>query len=139
MINFRPGDAPAYVRLADLIRQDITAGRLAPGQPIPSERTLGQEHGLGRHTIRRAIAILRAEGLVTVERGLGVVVREHREMQQLTPPLGSIVTARMPSAQERATMEIDEGVPVLSVEAPDGTITAYPADTWQVRYPFQSP
>lgn len=135
VINSRPGGVPAYVRLADLIRQDIAAGRLTPGQAIPSERTLGQTHGLGRHTIRKAISLLRSEGLVSVVRGHGVVVREHGDMQQLVPPPGSVVTARMPTGRERADLDLDDGTPVLSVQTPDGGVTAYPADRWQLRYP----
>ncbi len=136
MINSRSGDVPAYARLAARIRDDITTGRLRPGQAIPSERRLEQEFELGRHTIRKAVALLRAEGLVSVERGLGVVVREHNgEMRELTPAPGSTVTARMPSADERLTLDVDEGVPVISVEAPDGAVSAYPADRWKLRWP----
>lgn len=135
MINSQPGGAPIYARLADLLRRDILNGHLRPGQQLPSERTLQQEYGLGRHTIRRAVAVLRAEGLVVVARGHGVLVRERPDMQDLVPAASATVTARMPTAEERAEYDIDEGIPVFSVVSPDGAGGVYPADRWQLRWP----
>jgi GntR family transcriptional regulator len=37
---------------------------LARLDPLPSESTLVQEHGVSRGTARRAVAVLRDEGLV---------------------------------------------------------------------------
>lgn len=135
MITPQPGGAPVYARLADLLRRDILSGRLRPGQAIPSEVTLQQEFGLGRHTVRRAVAVLRAEGLVVVAKGHGVLVRERAEMQDLVPVAGSTVTARMPTVEERAEHGVDEGVPVFSVIGPDGAARIFPGDRWQLRWP----
>lgn len=135
MINPWPGGAPVYAQLADSLRTEILTGRIRPGRPLPSERTLQQEYGLGRHTIRKAVGVLRSEGLVTMVKGLGMVVRERAERQELTPPPGSAVTARMPSAQERERFGLDEGIPVIVVEDPGGDLKAYPADRWLLRWP----
>jgi DNA-binding FadR family transcriptional regulator len=135
VINPQSGGAPVYAQLADLLRREILAGRIRPGQALPSERTLEQQYGLGRHTIRRAVAVLRAEGLVVVAKGHGVLVREHAEVQDLTPAPGSTVTARMPTADERAAHDIPDGVPVFSVVDPDGAGDVFPADRWQLRWP----
>lgn len=135
MIFPQQGGAPVYAQLADLLRRDIMSGRLQPGQAIPSEVTLRQEYGLGRHTVRRAVGVLRAEGLVVVLKGHGVVVREPAELQDLVPAAGSSVTARMPTAEERADHDIPEGVPVFSVITPDGAGRIYPADRWRLVWP----
>ncbi len=134
VINSRSGDVPAYVRLADTIRDDIRTGRLRPGQPIPSERTLEQQFKLGRHTVRAAIRLLRAEGAVTVVRGIGTVVRDPEVMQELTPPSGAVAVARMPTAAERAELDLDEGVPVIEVTS-DGEATVYAADRYRLSWP----
>lgn len=123
------------MQLAARLRDDIIAGRLQPGQRLPSETTLQQEFGLARQTVRRAVGVLRAEGLVVVQRGQGVFVREHAEVQDLVPVPGSTVTARMPTAEERATHDIDDGVPVLQVAGPEGGVGVFPADRWQLRWP----
>ncbi|HKN52570.1 MAG TPA: winged helix-turn-helix domain-containing protein, partial [Amycolatopsis sp.] len=58
-INMR-SDRPAYKQLADLLRQQITTGELAPGAPVPSETTLMQRYGISRNTVRLAIQLLRS-------------------------------------------------------------------------------
>ncbi|WP_433730758.1 winged helix-turn-helix domain-containing protein [Actinoplanes sp. CA-051413] len=134
MITPQPGGA-VYRQLAELLRQEILSGRLQPGQKLPSETTLVQRYGIARETARRAVAVLRAEGIVGVVRGHGVVVREQPTIQDLTPTSGSTITARMPTADERAELEVPEGVPVIAVVAPDGGVEVYPAHRWRLRWP----
>ena len=55
--------------LAGRIREKILAGTIAEGQPLPSERELVVETGLGRSTIREAIRILENQGLVVTRTG----------------------------------------------------------------------
>jgi GntR family transcriptional regulator len=55
---------PLYVQLAGVLRADISAGKLAPHDPVPSESYLEQEHEVSRATVRRAMALLREEGLI---------------------------------------------------------------------------
>jgi GntR family transcriptional regulator len=69
-------DPRAYVRIADLLRQQITAGRLRPGQPVPSITTLTQDHGVARQTAAKALQMLESEGLVHRVPGLGYYVSE---------------------------------------------------------------
>lgn len=135
MINPRPGGVPVYAQLAQDLRAQIVSGRLGPGDWLPSERTLHETYGLGRHTIRRAIGVLRAEGLVTVLKGLGVVVREPEEPQILEPPSGAIISTRMPTSLERESLGIDEGVPVLVVLGVGGGEEVFPGDRWRIRWP----
>jgi DNA-binding FadR family transcriptional regulator len=134
MINPQPG-AAVYMQLAARLRADILTGRLEPGQKIPSETALQQTYGVARDTARRAIAVLRAEGLVVVQRGHGTLVRDHHAMQELNPAPGSTVTARMPTPEERADQDIDEGIPVLVVTGADGRVSVHPGDRWMLRLP----
>jgi GntR family transcriptional regulator len=57
-------DEPLYVQLAGILRRRIESGQLARLDPLPSESTLTQEHDVSRDTVRRAIAVLREQGLV---------------------------------------------------------------------------
>ncbi|MFI5938015.1 GntR family transcriptional regulator [Actinoplanes sp. NPDC051494] len=132
MINPQPGGA-VYAQLAAKLRHNILDGHYPAGQTLPSERSLSQEYGIARGTVRQAMAVLRAEGLVDPRRGHAAVVREHPEVQDLVVPAGATVTARMPTLDERVTLSIGEGVPVLSVEHADETVRVYPADRWRVR------
>ncbi|AYY11902.1 GntR family transcriptional regulator [Actinobacteria bacterium YIM 96077] len=63
MIN--PWDAtPTYLQLAAALRARIESGEYGPGDQLPSESQLVGETGLARETVRRAIRVLREEGLV---------------------------------------------------------------------------
>jgi DNA-binding FadR family transcriptional regulator len=59
--------APELV--ANRIRDLIVAGGLKPGDLLPPEARLMEEHGVSRPTIREAFRILEAERLITVARG----------------------------------------------------------------------
>lgn len=133
MIN--PQGGPVFERIAADLRADIKAGRIAAGQLLPSETRLHQQYGVGRLTARAAVNVLRAEGLAELVRGKGVVVREPAELEALTPAPGSTVTARMPTAEERAAHQITAGVPVFVVTDPAGAAAVYPADLWLIRLP----
>jgi DNA-binding FadR family transcriptional regulator len=55
--------------LADRLRERILAGVFAPGDPLPAERDLVAETGLSRGSVREALRILEAEGLVHTRPG----------------------------------------------------------------------
>lgn len=71
------GKTPVYLQLAAILRSQIERGELRPGQRIPSETRLTQEHGLARDTVRKAVRMLADDGLVEVVFGRGVFVTEH--------------------------------------------------------------
>jgi GntR family phosphonate transport system transcriptional regulator len=56
------------------IEQDIVARRFHRDKPLPSERLLAEQYGVHRHTLRRAMAELEAEGLVSVQQGRGTFI-----------------------------------------------------------------
>lgn len=64
-----------WERLAEHIRNQIRAGRLQPGDMLPSYRALGEEHGVSYATVRQALTVLRTEGWIVGEPGVGVRVR----------------------------------------------------------------
>ena len=72
----RDGPTPVYVQLAGILRAGIEAGDYPPGRALPSETTLMQEHGLARETVRKAVRVLRDEGLVQIVQGRGAYVLE---------------------------------------------------------------
>ena len=75
MIDPMSGE-PVYQQLAGLLRDQITSGKIPPRTPLPSAKTLAQEHGIAIGTVMRAFDVLRAEGLVRTIPGRGVWVIE---------------------------------------------------------------
>ena len=55
--------------LAGELRQRILGGTLAPGAALPAERDLVTQTGLSRGSVREALRILEAEGLVSTRPG----------------------------------------------------------------------
>lgn len=55
---------------------EIEGGAWRPGQQLPTEQALATRFAVNRHTIRRAIQALIQRGLVRVEQGRGMFVRE---------------------------------------------------------------
>jgi GntR family transcriptional regulator len=70
-----------YRGVADNLRAAIVRGDYPPGTTIPKETELMDRYGLGRNAIRRAITVLRAEGLVTPIRRRGTVVRDRTSVR----------------------------------------------------------
>ena len=62
---------PLYFGLETSIREAIARGVYKPGDCIPSERALGEEYGVSRITVRKALLILVEEGLLRRTRGRG--------------------------------------------------------------------
>ena len=58
------------------MRADAAAGRLKPGDRLPSARDVAAALGVNLHTVLRAYQELRDEGLVDMRRGRGAVVTD---------------------------------------------------------------
>jgi len=63
------GRAKYYV-LMESLKQDITSGKIKPGDKIPSENRLSDVFQVSRHTVRKALSILENEGLLEASHGL---------------------------------------------------------------------
>lgn len=68
------GDVATGVERA--IRERIASGELKPGGRLPAERTIAQELGAGRTTVRQVLAKLVADGTLRVTHGSGYYVND---------------------------------------------------------------
>lgn len=78
-----PHERPRYVSVASELRRRILAGAIPAGSLLPSETSLINEFGVARGTIREAIGLLRAEGLVITEHGRGSYARPVMPVRRL--------------------------------------------------------
>ncbi|MBO0915668.1 TetR/AcrR family transcriptional regulator C-terminal domain-containing protein [Streptomyces laculatispora] len=67
---------PPYLRIAAELRRRIASSELAPGARVPSTRAVVREWGVAMATATKALAVLRAEGLVRAVPGVGTVVAD---------------------------------------------------------------
>lgn len=64
---------PVWRQLAEILAARIARGALKPG-PMPSELHIGQEFGVARDTVRKALGLLRERGLIVTIQGRGSFV-----------------------------------------------------------------
>ncbi len=74
VLDVVPGPAPLRHRLADAVVAELRAGRLRPGDALPSTRALAGALGLSRGPVVAAYDELAAAGFVVSRSGSGAVV-----------------------------------------------------------------
>jgi GntR family transcriptional regulator len=113
-------EQPLYLRIADTLRAAIAAGDLKPGEQIPSEQALRRQFGASRETVRKAMALLRAEGRLDAQHGRGHFVRTHAAIRRV----GSSRLARRNREAGKAAFLVDleaqGGRPDVEVEVSRG-------------------
>lgn len=65
---------PLYLQVASVMRERINSGHWAEGERISTLEELEEEFGVARVTIRQAVELLRAEGLLQAQQGRGTFV-----------------------------------------------------------------
>jgi GntR family transcriptional regulator, arabinose operon transcriptional repressor len=97
---------PAYLHIAQLLRERIAMGEYRADEYLPSENRLAKEFSVSRQTVRLALDALSEEGLVAAEQGRGTRIlgvntevkkqSDHLQLVALiisgTAGLGSLVT-----------------------------------------------
>jgi GntR family transcriptional repressor for pyruvate dehydrogenase complex len=75
-MNFKPiKPKKISVQISDQIRSSILSGEFAPGDKLPPERELAEMFGVSRPSVREALNMLAAAGLVESYQGGGTVVK----------------------------------------------------------------
>ena len=67
---------PKYLHLKNQLLAELHAGRLKPGQPLPSEEAVANELQVARSTVRQAFAELQRDGVLRRVQGTGTFVDE---------------------------------------------------------------
>lgn len=70
----REGPVPPYQQIAAALRGRIADGTIPVGRRIPSLVELEATYGVARDTLRKAVQVLKDEGLVETVSGMGVFV-----------------------------------------------------------------
>lgn len=65
---------PVYLKLRDMIAAAIIDGRYREGEMLPSVRALAAEQGANPLTVAKAYQQFQNDGLVEVQRGVGMYV-----------------------------------------------------------------
>ncbi|KQO96616.1 FadR/GntR family transcriptional regulator [Leifsonia sp. Leaf264] len=84
-----PDDLRAWQSVLAHVEAQLLDGTLSPGDHLPPERTLAAELGVGRSSVREAVRVLEAMGLIRTQTGSGpsagaiIVATPHGAMSAL--------------------------------------------------------
>ena len=85
LFSFNTGSGISiYRQLVDQIKQAVRMKLVFPQQQLPSVRILASALQINPMTISKAFAQLELEGVLIRKRGVGMLVAEAKETQQLT-------------------------------------------------------
>lgn len=73
--QLRDSSKPAYLLIPDLLAQDLSSGRLSPGDRLPTIRDLAQALDLNYTTVARGLAEAQKRGMIDARPGRGSFVR----------------------------------------------------------------
>lgn len=137
---------PRYREIADRLMGEIGRGRYPVGGLMPSELALAKRYSVSRHTMREAIARLRALGLVARRPGVGTRIEALKPKSGYVLSLGSIdeilqyaadaplaVSATESLAADRglaARLHCRPGTPFLRIEGVRRSVKAKHAISW---------
>ncbi|WP_290596394.1 MULTISPECIES: FadR/GntR family transcriptional regulator [unclassified Archaeoglobus] len=65
---------PIYLQVLEVLRSSILSGKLKPGEKLPSERELAKLLNVSRTSVREALKLLAAQGLIKIVHGQGAFV-----------------------------------------------------------------
>ena len=86
-----PGQLPLYQSLANTLEQHIHNGDWTVGSALPSEAALSKRFKASRHTLRHALQILEANGLIFRRQGAPTQVISRQKLRKFTQSFNSPV------------------------------------------------
>lgn len=86
--------------LLDAFNRELLSGALQPGDQIPTEVELSEQFGVSRNTVREAIKILVAMGVLEIRRPVGTFVCEGFSEPMVSPLIYGVILGRGDSYDE---------------------------------------
>ena len=92
---------PVYLRLRDIIAAAILDGRYREGDMLPSVRAFAAEQGANPLTVAKAYQQFQTDGLVEVQRGVGMYVVKGAAEKLREAERATFLTEEWPEIRER--------------------------------------
>ncbi|WP_271079160.1 GntR family transcriptional regulator [Aurantiacibacter sp. MUD61] len=94
---------PVYLRLREQIAAAIIDGRYGEGEMLPSVRAFAAEQGANPLTVAKAYQQFQADGLIRVQRGVGMFVREGASAKLLESERDTFLQDEWPGIRRKMT------------------------------------
>ncbi|RAY13559.1 GntR family transcriptional regulator [Actinomadura craniellae] len=138
-------EGPAYLRIADELREGIRNGSHPPGSRLPTMAELCVTYQVSEIVVRQAMALLRGEGLVETRRGGGTVVRVRPPVRRVAMDRYRVETRPQPEPATSFTRDqrigwseyrLEKEYSRTTADAELGTLFALPTGTELLRRRF---
>jgi GntR family transcriptional regulator len=114
--RLRADGTSLHKQLFIVLRDQISRGAWSVGSPLPTEEALGEQFGVSRVTVRRALADLEAGGFVQRRHGRGTFIREQ------APGAMPAINLGLLESLQRSARETQVEVLAVRTEAPPGQV-----------------
>lgn len=92
---------PVYLRLREQIAATIIDGSYKPGDMLPSVRAFAAAQGANPLTVAKAYQQFQADGLIRVQRGVGMFVKEGAADRLLASERQEFLSEEWPAVRRR--------------------------------------
>lgn len=101
---------PIFQQLVDQVRRYVAAGRLAPGDTLPSARHVAQTLDVNPMTVSNAYKLLRERGLLESRRGAGMIVANGLVAQSIAERAAQLQPALRRIIREARQLQLDDAI-----------------------------
>jgi GntR family transcriptional regulator len=98
---------PVYRQIYITLKNDIERGRFRSDKPLPNEMELAKRFGVARVTLRRTLALLEKEGIISRQAGRGTFLTEQDQSVKFKSSLKNLFET-MQAAQGRYKVSVLE-------------------------------
>ena len=103
LLRVNPGDSePIFRQIERQIRDAVAAGRLAPGEKLPSHRQLAVELVVNHLTVKRAYDELEREGIIATSRGMGTYIAARPRGEKVRSAAVAEISEKLAELAKRA-------------------------------------
>jgi len=116
------GPIPLYHQLEQDIAARIAGGEFGTGGALPTEEQIGQDYGVSRITVRKALDSLHRQGMIVRRRGIGSFVAEQSNGVHSIHLTGSLDDFLQTANRLVPTIGVAPLSPVLRLELVSSTV-----------------
>lgn len=108
---------PIYMQVMALIKREIVAGRMQPGEKMPSVRDMAVDYTINPNTVSRVYRELEGEGICFTRRGMGTFVTEDPgRVEQLRKEMADELITRFLEGMQQLGISGEEAIRIVSEE-----------------------
>ncbi|HEY0614249.1 MAG TPA: GntR family transcriptional regulator [Candidatus Elarobacter sp.] len=96
------GGPPIYMQLVEQIKRAVAVGALAPGERLPTVKSLAHDLKVNPNTVARVYRELERDGIIDTAPGRGSFVRENGTVAQARRVLGDVAAHAVDAAVREA-------------------------------------